>query len=153
MHLALINIAKARFPMDDPRMSGFVNNLNAVNAAADRSDGFVWRLIEEGAHDATGIASFDDPGIIVNMAVWENIEVLENYVCRTIHKAVFARRNEWFERMDGPYMALWWVKEGTTPSVEEGKRRLRLLADKGPCFEAFMFGAPYSETGKAPTTD
>lgn len=153
MQLALINIAKARFPMDDPRMAGFVNKLDAVNAAAERSDGFVWRLAGDVSDDATSIVAFDDPTIIVNMAIWESIEALEDYTYRTIHKRVFASRNDWFERMDGPHMALWWIETGTIPIIEDGKFRLKLLLENGPAFEAFTFGSPYSPSGEKISTD
>ncbi|MCF6326928.1 MAG: DUF3291 domain-containing protein [Devosiaceae bacterium] len=147
MHLALINIAKAKYPMDDSRMSGFVNNLDAVNKAAERSPGFVWRLIDNVTKSATSIIAFKDPNIITNMAVWENLEALENYTYRTIHKRVFASRNNWFDKMDGPHMALWWIKEGEIPTVEEGKRRLQMIADNGSSAGAFTFGDPFSPTG------
>ncbi len=153
MHLALINIAKAKYPMDDPRMSGFVNNLDAVNKAADRSSGFVWRLMGNVTSSATSIVAFDDPAIIINMAVWESMEALENYTYRTIHKRVFAGRNDWFERLDGPHMALWWIKEGEKPTIVEGKRRLQMIADNGSSPEAFTFGAPFSALGRPQASD
>lgn len=149
MHLALINIAKAKYPMDDERMSGFVNNLDAVNKAAERSPGFVWRLIDNISNSATSIKAFEDPDIIINMAVWLDLEALENYTYRTIHKRVFASRYNWFDKLDGPHMALWWIAEGERPTIEEGKRRLKMIADNGPSPEAFTFGDPFSPTGKA----
>ena len=30
-HLAQFNIAKTRYPVEDPRMSGFVDNLDRIN--------------------------------------------------------------------------------------------------------------------------
>ncbi len=153
MHLALINIAKAKYPMDDPRMSGFVNNLDAVNKAADRSPGFIWRLIDNVANSTVSIRAFEDPDIITNMAVWRDLESLENYTYRTIHKRVFASRYDWFGKLDGPHMALWWINEGEFPTVEEGKHRLQMIADKGPCPEAFTFGIPFSPTGKPEAND
>ena len=147
MHLALINIAKAKYPMDDPRMDGFVNNLDAVNKAADRSKGFIWRLVDNVTNAATAIQAFDDPSLITNMAVWESMEALEDFTYRTIHKRVFASRNDWFDRLDGAHMALWWIEQGETPSVEEGKRRLEMLNKRGVTFEAFTFGSPFSPYG------
>ena len=43
-HLAQLNVGHARFPTDDPRMAEFMGALDAVNALAERSPGFVWRL-------------------------------------------------------------------------------------------------------------
>jgi hypothetical protein len=42
--LAQLNVARMRYLLDDPRMSGFTNALDPVNAIADATDGFVWRL-------------------------------------------------------------------------------------------------------------
>ena len=52
-HLAQMNVATALYPTDDPRMSGFMNRLDEVNALADASPGFVWRLQSESGN-ATG---------------------------------------------------------------------------------------------------
>ena len=53
-HIVQANIARMRAPMDDPKMAGFVERLEPLNALADASPGFVWRLqTEEG--DATEV--------------------------------------------------------------------------------------------------
>ena len=49
-HLAQLNIGRLRFPLDDPRMADFVDNLARVNAIADRAEGFVWRLQDDGGN-------------------------------------------------------------------------------------------------------
>jgi len=43
-HLAQFNIARIRYPLDDPRMREFVENVERVNGLADQVEGFVWRL-------------------------------------------------------------------------------------------------------------
>jgi len=43
-HLANVNIATLRAPIDDPLIADFVAGLPAVNALADVAPGFVWRL-------------------------------------------------------------------------------------------------------------
>ena len=48
-------------PLDSSVMSDFVAQLEPVNALADRSPGFVWRL-----QDATGVQAYDDPLILIN---------------------------------------------------------------------------------------
>ena len=153
MHLAMINIARARYPMDDPRMSGFVDNLNVVNAAADRSPGFIWRLVGEDPDSAIDIRAFDDPAIIINMSVWQDIATLEDYTYRTIHKRVFGKRSDWFERIEGPSMALWWIKKGTLPTPAEGRNKLEELAANGPASSAFTFGDPFDPRGNRLTDD
>jgi hypothetical protein len=43
MHLAQLNVARLRAPMDDPRIDDFRNNLEPVNALAEASPGYVCR--------------------------------------------------------------------------------------------------------------
>lgn len=59
-HIAQMNVATALYPLDDDRMSGFMNRLDTVNALADRSPGFVWRLQSESGN-ATDIDVGGDP--------------------------------------------------------------------------------------------
>src|SRR5262249_46648651 len=84
-HLAQLNIGRLRYPTDDPRMAGFMNNLDFVNAIAERTPGFVWRLKDE-SNNATAIRPFADPDMAVNLSVWESIEALERFVWQTVHK-------------------------------------------------------------------
>jgi hypothetical protein len=137
-HLAQINVARARAPLDHPSMAEFVANLDRINALAEASPGFVWRLQTEAGH-ATDIRAYSDPRMIVNMSVWETPAALAEFTYRSGHKGFFARRDEWFERLEGPHLALWWVPAGMTPSVEEGVERLDHLAGHGPTPRAFTF--------------
>lgn len=69
-NLAQINIGHIRAPLDHPIMAGFVDQLDAVNALADQSPGFVWRLeTEEG--NATSIQAFSELLLLINLTVWE----------------------------------------------------------------------------------
>lgn len=136
--LAQINIARMVAPLDDPIMAGFVAQLDAINAIADQSPGFVWRLQTEDG-DATGINAFADARILINMSVWESIEALHQYTYRSQHAGVFRDRKRWFEPLGQPHMALWWVPAGHTPTPAEGKHRLELLQLHGPTAEAFTF--------------
>jgi hypothetical protein len=141
-HLAQVNIATLRAPLDGPELAGFVAELEPVNALADASPGFVWRLQTEDG-DATAIRPFDDDRIMVNLSVWESFETLRAFVYSTRHLEVMRHRRAWFSRMADPYLALWWVPAGTIPTVAEAKRRLELLAGHGPGPEAFTFRAPF----------
>jgi len=138
MHLAEINVARLRYPLEDPRVADFVDNLDAINALAERSEGFVWRLKDESGN-ATQIAAYDDPLVIVNMSVWRSVEALHAFAYKTVHRRFVQRRTEWFELFDGPYLALWWVEEGAFPDVAEGRRRLDHLQRVGPTAFAFTF--------------
>ncbi len=78
-HLAQFNIGRFRYATDDPRMADFMNNLDLVNALAERSPGFVWRL-QDDSGNATQFRPFPDPQMAVNLSVWDSVEALERYV-------------------------------------------------------------------------
>ena len=137
-HLAQINIGRMLAPIDDPIMAEFVAQLPAINALADASPGFVWRLQSESG-DATSIKAYDDELIIVNMSVWESVESLREYAYRSSHTGVLKHRAKWFEKFDGPYMALWWVPAGHIPTPQEGKARLEYLREHGDTPYVFSF--------------
>ena len=141
--LAQINIGRTVAPLDDPRLAGFVNRLDELNALADRSTGFVWRL-QSNAGNATSIQVFEgDPLMIVNMSVWETLEDLHAYVYRSAHLQQLRERKQYFEKLPGPYYALWWVPRGHIPSIPEGLQRIEHLATHGPSPHAFWFGADF----------
>lgn len=141
-HLAQVNIARTAAPLDDPLMAEFVANLARINALAEGSPGFVWRLMDA-AGDATHIRAFDDPRIIVNMSVWEGIESLADFTYRSDHTPFIGRRRDWFERLEGPHMALWWVPAGHKPDIAEARAKLDLLQATGPTPDAFVFKQRY----------
>ncbi|MGV9313068.1 DUF3291 domain-containing protein [Streptomyces sp. NPDC003691] len=151
--LAQVNIARLKFPLDSPELKYFTDNLDPVNAAAEASDGFVWRLKDEaggGADgevgDATGIRIFDDEWLIVNMSVWRDHEALKDFMYRGTHRELLARRHEWFDRVREAMTTLWWVPAGHRPTVAEAESRLLRLRADGPTAEAFtltrLFPAP-----------
>ncbi|MDA7946595.1 MAG: DUF3291 domain-containing protein [Hyphomicrobiaceae bacterium] len=137
LHLAQINIGRARYLPDDPRLADFMNALEFINGLAERSSGFIWRFKDDSGN-ATSTRVFDDPQVIVNMSVWENVESLEAYVWQTVHKRFYDRRGEWFEKLDGPHLAMWWIEPGHKPSLSEAKERLEYLETHGPT--DFSFG-------------
>ncbi len=59
MHIAPLNIARLRADRDDPIVADFFAAIDPINAVADVSPGFVWRLQEEGGN-ATAIRPWDD---------------------------------------------------------------------------------------------
>jgi hypothetical protein len=136
--LAQINIARASAPLDDPRMAGSVSRLADMNAAAEQSRGFVWRLTDEGAESAY-LRAYDDPSIVVNMSVWESIEALSDYVYRSEHVSPLRDRARWFNRLEVPHLALWWTPPDHLPTLVEGKERLAILQQQGPTPLAFTF--------------
>ena len=146
-HLAQLNVATILAPLEDERMRGFVEALDPVNALAEASPGFVWRLKDD-AGNATGLRPFG-PDMIVNMSVWETAEALFDYVYRSGHKAYLARRKEWFSMPVEMHLVLWWIPAGTIPTIAEARRRLDLLRANCPTPEAFTFKRrfPAPETG------
>ena len=67
VHLAQINSGRLRAPLDDPKIAGFVAQLDPINALADAAPGFVWRR-QSASGNATELAYNDDPLVIVNMS-------------------------------------------------------------------------------------
>jgi hypothetical protein len=145
-HLAQVNIARAKAAMDTPVMADFVAALDRVNAMADDSPGFVWRL-QSDTGNATDIVAFDDPLIIINMSLWETIDDLFEFTYRSSHSAIMAQRRNWFDKLDSPHMALWWVPAGTIPDVLQAREKLDLLARLGPTSAAFTFKQRYDPAG------
>ena len=119
-------------------MADFVARLDEINALADGSPGFIWRLQTE-AGNATYLRPYADERIIINMSVWETVEHLRNYVYQSRHSEVRRRRREWFEKLETPVVALWWVPAGHVPSVDEAKKRIAHLQANGPTPFAFSF--------------
>ncbi len=138
-HLAQCNISRMVAPLDSPTLAPFVAQLAEINALAEATPGFVWRL-KTPAGDATLIRVFDDDRIIINMSVWESLDALYAFTYKTQHTGVIRQRDDWFERMtDYPHLALWWTPIGEYPDAAEVKTRLDHLRDHGPTVYAFTF--------------
>ncbi|MFB7279791.1 DUF3291 domain-containing protein [Streptomyces hydrogenans] len=148
-HLAQLNAATMLYPLDDPRMAPFVEMLDPVNAAADGAPGFVWRLVEEGTPDATGLRPAGED-VIVNLSVWESQEALWDFAYRSGHLEVMRRRRDWFARHVEAHLVLWWVPAGHVPTVAESLDRLADLRANGPSPRAFTFASAFTATEAAP---
>jgi hypothetical protein len=143
-HLAQANIGRFRASIDDPIMDGFRTQLDPINALADQSPGFVWRLQTEDGN-ATAIRPYPDDNLMaINMSVWESLEALQQFVYKSRHVESLRARKQWFEPMEGPILVLWWVPAGHIPSVTEARERLAHLKEHGPSSHAFTFRAPFS---------
>ncbi len=130
-------------PLDSPVMADFVNNLNRINALAESSEGFIWRLKDD-ANNATSIKIYNDDFLIVNMSVWKDIDRLFRFAYQTQHFEIFKRRNEWFEQMKEMHMALWYVEENHKPTTIEAEERLDYLRANGDTPFAFTFKKRFS---------
>ena len=130
-HIAQINIATFRVPRSEPVNHSFDAALDEVNALAEATPGFIWRMQGEG--------DSDDPGISINMTVWRSIEDLSAFAYRNpTHRTVMRQRREWFIEMP-VYLALWWLPGGSIPTLNEGLAKLDLIQRLGPTPEAFDF--------------
>ncbi len=147
-HLAQVNIGRLIAPKGDPRVQPFFDALDRINALAESSPGFVWRLKDEGGN-ATDIVCSPDPLLIPNMSVWIDAESLFDFVYRSAHTPEMARRREYFERFQGAYQALWWIPAGTVPTVNDALSRLWLLDRFGPSADAFTFKSRFPKPGLA----
>jgi Domain of unknown function (DUF3291) len=142
VHLAQVNIAELKVPLDHPDVQEFVDGLTTVNAYAEASAGFVWRLQDE-AGDATGVAYDSNPLLIVNLSVWQDVESLRAFTYAPEHLAYLRRRREWFSRLASPHFCLWWVPPGHRPTPQEARARLAQLEAHGPTGAAFTFAQVY----------
>ncbi len=147
--LAQINVARFRLPAEHVANRDFMDALDPVNALAEASDGFVWRLTGDG-NDATDVAVTDDPHVIANMSVWRDVDALAAYVYRNPeHLAIMRRRKEWFDHI-AMFQALWWVPAGHRPTVAEGMAAIARLAANGPSADAFTFKRPFAAPDGTP---
>lgn len=148
-YIAQVNIASMKAPLNDPIMAEFVAALDEINALADRSPGFVWRLqSDEG--NATNLRPYNDDRILFNLSAWESLEQLQAYVYKSAHTQVMRRRRQWFEKFEGMYLALWWIEVGHIPTVAEAKQRLEYLNKHGESEWAFTFKRPFPSPYEAP---
>ena len=144
-HLAQINVGRLNAPLDDEANAEFVAALEPINALAEASPGFVWRLqTDDGASSSfVALPGVDDPLIIVNYSIWADVESLQHYVTKSGHVAYLRRRREWFEKPDAPSTACWWVPAGTIPSVADAYERLEQLRRDGPSGIVFPLNRPF----------
>jgi Domain of unknown function (DUF3291) len=146
--LAQMNLAVLKAPLDSPQLSGFVTELGRINALAESTPGFVWRL-QDDAGDATALRPAGDD-TLVNMSVWQDLASLRRFVYATEHVQFLRRRREWFVQSGETRLVLWWTRAGQIPSVEEGLAKLDLLRVQGPTREAFTFAAQFPPPEAAP---
>lgn len=147
-HLAQVNLGWMRWPLNDPRMAAFRDQVPAINALADRSPGFVWRYQDVGGH-AMGTRVLEDPLVLYNCSIWRTLEDLWRYVFTTGHHDLFRRRREWFQAPPNgwPLNVCWWLPPGTLVSVDEGMWRWNQLRVHGPSPPYFTLQEAYAPDG------
>lgn len=125
------NIARARWPLDDPRMKDFMDAVDQMNALVERSPGFLWRELDEEAMQAQTFP--DDPLMTMTLSMWSDIDGLRQFTWNTVHKRYRLRRGEWFEDLGERYLVMWQVPEGHQPTAAEALENLLALRRDGPC--------------------
>ncbi|MEL7491810.1 MAG: DUF3291 domain-containing protein [Pseudomonadota bacterium] len=138
-HLAELNIGRLLAPPDDPRVREFMEALDMINGLGKRMPGFVW-MMEGSGEPGTGNTENnigDDPQMVANLTVWENVESLERFVWGTVHKQFYERRDEWFEILGEMHFVMWRVRHGHKPTLDEALERLERRRRNGDSEEAF----------------
>lgn len=145
-HIAQLNVGRAVAPPGSPELADFMAALDRINALAESSPGFVWRL-QSASGNATDILVSEDPRSLVNMSVWSSVEALFAFVYRTAHTEIMKRRREWFEKPAQAHQVLWWIPAGHIPTIEEALQRLAELRRDGPTERAFTFRQHFPDGG------
>jgi hypothetical protein len=145
-HLAQVNIARMRGDLKSAAMAGIARRIDRMNALADQSKGFVWRLPGPSATPeslrafAEYFVPFEPERLFYNLSVWESVEDLRAYVFQSMHAEMLRQKDRWMEGLDRPHLALWWIPAGCLPTIADSADRLRLLQANGPGPHAFTFG-------------
>ncbi len=132
--LAELNVARLRQPLDHDETAEFVAALDPINAIAESSPGFIWRLKDADGQPSSyvTIPEIEDPLVIVNYSIWSDLEALKHYMYKSGHSSYLRRRREWFEPTDEATTVCWWTPVGTIPTVNEAYERLEGLRALGP---------------------
>jgi hypothetical protein len=149
-HLAQINIGTMVGPKGDPRVQPFYDALDEINALAETSPGFVWRLTDETGQNATGVPFTIDPLALPNMSVWESVEALYDFVYKSAHTGIMQRRREFIQPppKDRAYQVLWWIPAGSRPTLNDALAKLWHLDRFGPTPLAFTFKQRFPAPGQ-----
>lgn len=124
-HVAQLNVARLRAPIDHADVEEFRLGLAPVNALGEAAPGYVWRLQTDDG-DATAVRVSDDPLMIVNLTLWESVEALHAFAYSGLHRDFLRRKGEWFSD-DGRRSALWRLPVGEVPTVDDAIRRLAFV--------------------------
>lgn len=145
-HLAELNVARLRRPLDAIESAEFVAALDPINAIAEATPGFVWRLTDADGQSSTYVTvpEIDDPLVIVNYSVWRDLESFKHYVYKSGHASYLRRKNDWFEPMTQPSIVCWWTPVGTIPDVADAYARLQYLRTHGPTDRGWPPNKPIS---------
>ncbi len=120
-----------------PRAAGFTDNVARINQLAERSPGFVWRLLDEQRDDEGRNAVCDSASTVMTLSTWESPVHLEQFVWNTVHKQIYNGKDQWFSHMESHHLVMWWVKAGHQPGLVEARERLDHMDAQGNSDFAF----------------
>lgn len=134
-HLAVVSVAKPRYPMTDGRMLGFVEAVDRINRLAEQSPGFVWR--HRGPVGHADLLQGVGGDLLLNLSLWEDYPSFHAFTYRGLHGRYLSSRDRWFAPLPGPTTALWWLPRDDHPDPDEAIARLELVRREGPSPRAF----------------
>jgi hypothetical protein len=143
-HLAELNVARLRRPLDAPEAAEFVASLDPINVIAETTPGFIWRLTDDDGRPSSfiPIPGLDDPLVIVNYSIWRDLESLKHYVYKSGHASYLRRRNDWFEPTAEASVVCWWTPAGVIPDLADAYARLQDLRNCGPSDRGWPLNKP-----------
>lgn len=148
-HLAELNVARLRHPLDADETAEFFAALDPINALAEATPGFIWRLKDDDGQSSSFVSApaIVDPLVIVNYSVWRDVASLKHYVYKSGHVSYLRRRREWFVPMEEASTVCWWTPAGVIPDVADAYARLELLRTDGPSEQGWPLGRPFPAPG------
>lgn len=131
--LAQVNVGRLRAPLDNPLMADYMAHRPLIDQLARTSPGFLWRGTAQEAN------LYEDPMIIANMSLWATLDDYMRFVYQSGHQEMLERGSEWFQPIEGPNHALWWMPRGQIPSAKEARGRLEHVKSHGATPYAFTY--------------
>jgi hypothetical protein len=145
MPIAHFNVARLRADPGQPLVAPFIDAVPRVNALAERSPGFIWRL-DDGSTQVPDAPTYQAVGrdirLAISLSVWADIAAVQFFVQQTVHGAFLRKRVEWFEAWEGPNYVIWPCAVDFRPTLDDSWAKLRLLASVGPTDLAHGFDWP-----------
>ncbi len=148
-YLAEFNLARLRQPLDHDESAEFLASLDPINALAEASSGFVWRLTDDDGQSSSFVSlpEIDNPLVIVNYSVWRDLEALKHFVFKSGHASYLRRRREWFSVDEGAATVCWWTPAGQIPDVGAAYGRLKTLRSEGASAAGWPMSQPFPQPG------
>ncbi|MFT7599174.1 MAG: hypothetical protein ACI8TP_002103 [Acidimicrobiales bacterium] len=143
--LAQLNLGLFRAPLDGPEMAEFTAALAPINAIAEATPGFVWRLTSDDGESSSfvDVPGREDPLWAPNLSVWTDLDSLKHFMYQSGHASYLRRRSEWFQNPNRPINVLYWIRAGEIPSLGDAVERLDYLTDNGPSDYGWPLTRPF----------